>query len=81
MSTNHHVKSFEEFLQDSVAEDLDPFRTKIPFDHTDDEEEELDDTESPELPEELKEEDRKRPVTRFLVDRELEDDENEEGEP
>lgn len=75
MSTNHHIKSFEEF----VAEDLDPFRTK-PFDHTDDEEEELDDTESPELPEKLKEEDRKRPVTRFLVDPELED-EDEEGEP
>ena len=74
MSANHHVKSFEEF----IAEDLELART-IPFDHTDDEEEELDDSESPDLPEELEEEDQKRPERKFLVDPELED-ENEEGE-
>ncbi len=75
MGANHYVKSFEEFL----AEDLDLFRTK-PFDHTGDEEEELDDAESPELPEEMKDEKRKRPMRRFLADPELED-EDEEGEP
>jgi hypothetical protein len=74
MSINHYVKSFEEFL----AEDLDLTRT-IPFDHTDDDDE-LDDTDSPDLPEDLKDENRKRHLKRILVDPELED-ENEEGEP
>ena len=44
----------------------------------DDEDGGLDDSKSPKLPEELKDENRKRPLNRFLVDPELEEDE--EGE-
>ena len=44
----------------------------------DDEDGGLDDSKSPKLTEELKDENRKRPLNRFLVDPELEEDE--EGE-
>ena len=70
MSANHHIKTFEEFL----AEDLH---------HTisiDEEEEELDDSEVPDLPEDLTDGKKRRPLNRFLIDDDLES-EDEEGEP
>lgn len=67
MGTNHHVKTFEEFL----AEDLH---------HTDEEEEELDDTEAPDIPEEIKDHKPTRSLRRFLIDDDLKA-EDEEGEP
>jgi hypothetical protein len=50
MSINHHhhVKTFEEFL----VEDLKYTTRTTPFDHSD--EDELDDADSPDLPDELK---------------------------
>ena len=64
-----------------MAEDLDITQVKRSDYANDDEDGGLDDSKSPKLPEELKDENRKRPLNRFLVDPELEEDEEGESWP
>ncbi|MEO5929171.1 MAG: hypothetical protein ABIR47_04510 [Candidatus Kapaibacterium sp.] len=68
MRTSHHVKTFEEF----ISEDHHPIASN-PIEHK------LD-TKSPDLPKALKDQKQKRPLNKFLVDNDIQDDENEEEE-